>query len=191
VGARIKARSISRSTRCLRVPVPQARVWELGASIGVHYTTFDAKLSGTVDTRRNGIGQAFGRCGPRRAAAVIGLHGTWGSATTVLDATAQFFSLSIDQYSGNLQDYRVGSCGNRSPGSASASATTSSSGRRRGHLGLQGRPGLEVRRSDDLLQRHVLTPAVSPGRLSRADPPSPASRARTSGRVTSSAPARP
>jgi hypothetical protein len=84
--------------------------WELGASIGVHYTTFDAKLSATVETP-GGTGS-----GTRSADAdldaplpVIGLHGTWGLGYDLwLDATAQFFSLSIDEYSGNLQDYRVG-----------------------------------------------------------------------------------
>lgn len=40
---------------------------------------------------------------------VIGLHGTWGLGHDLwLTATAQFFSLSIDEYSGGLHDYRVG-----------------------------------------------------------------------------------
>ena len=40
---------------------------------------------------------------------MIGLHGIWGVGHNLwLDATAQFFSLSIDEYSGSLQDYRVG-----------------------------------------------------------------------------------
>ena len=44
--------------------------WELGASIGIHYTTFETKLSATVETpRRNGIGYALGRCRPQRTAA--------------------------------------------------------------------------------------------------------------------------
>lgn len=84
--------------------------WELGASIGIHYTTFETKLSATVETP-GGMGS-----GTRSADAdlnaplpVIGLHGTWGLGHDLwLDATAQFFSLSIDEYSGNLQDYRIG-----------------------------------------------------------------------------------
>ena len=84
--------------------------WELGASIGVHYTTFDAKLSGTVETP-GGTGSVKRSADADLDAPlpVIGLHGTWGLGYDLwLDATAQFFSLSIDQYSGNLQDYRVG-----------------------------------------------------------------------------------
>jgi hypothetical protein len=84
--------------------------WELGASIGVHYTTFDAKLSGTVDTPGGtGSGKRSADADLDAPLPVIGLHGTWGLGYDLwLDATAQFFSLSIDQYSGNLQDYRVG-----------------------------------------------------------------------------------
>lgn len=48
--------------------------YELGASIGLHYTTLDSSLKATVATP---------------------------------DATAQYFALSIDQYDGSLQDYRV------------------------------------------------------------------------------------
>ncbi len=84
--------------------------WQLGASIGVHYTTFETQLSATVDT-----GGATGSV-KRTADAdlnaplpAIGLHGTWGLGHDLwLDATAQFFSLSIDEYSGGLQDYRIG-----------------------------------------------------------------------------------
>ncbi len=39
---------------------------------------------------------------------VIGLRGIWDlSHNFWLDATAQFFALSIDDIDGNLQDYRV------------------------------------------------------------------------------------
>lgn len=84
--------------------------WELGASIGIHYTTFDTKLSARVETS--------GQAGSRSVSAdadlnaplpVIGLHGTWGLGHDLwLSGGAQYFSLSIDEYSGNLQDYRVG-----------------------------------------------------------------------------------
>jgi hypothetical protein len=84
--------------------------WELGASAGIHYTTFETKLSATVETQGGAVSET------RKADAdlnaplpVIGLHGTWGVGHNLwLDATAQFFSLSIDEYSGNLQDYRIG-----------------------------------------------------------------------------------
>ncbi len=85
--------------------------WELGASIGVHYTSFDTSLSATVDA-----GGGTGGSVTRKADAdlnaplpVIGLHGTWGLGHDLwLDATAQVFSLSIDEYDGSLLDYRIG-----------------------------------------------------------------------------------
>jgi len=84
--------------------------WELGASIGVHYTTFDAKLSATVETPGGqGSGTRTADADLNAPLPVIGLHGTWGLGHDLwLDGTAQFFSLSINEYSGNLQDYRVG-----------------------------------------------------------------------------------
>jgi hypothetical protein len=84
--------------------------WELGASIGVHYTTFEAQLSATVDSGGT-TGSATRKADADLNAPlpVIGLHGTWGLGHDLwLDATAQFFSLSINEYSGNLQDYRIG-----------------------------------------------------------------------------------
>jgi len=84
--------------------------WEIGASFGIHYTTFDAKLSATVETPGGtGSGKRTADADLDAPLPVIGLHGTWGLGHDLwLDATAQFFSLSINQYSGNLQDYRVG-----------------------------------------------------------------------------------
>lgn len=84
--------------------------WELGASIGVHYTTFETKLSATVETSEGtGSGTRTADADLNAPLPVIGLHGTWGVGHDLwLDATAQFFSLSIDEYSGSLQDYRIG-----------------------------------------------------------------------------------
>lgn len=84
--------------------------WELGASAGIHYTTFETKLSATLETP-GGPGSATRKADADLNAPlpVIGLHGTWGLGHNLwIDATAQFFSLSIDEYSGNLQDYRIG-----------------------------------------------------------------------------------
>lgn len=84
--------------------------WELGASFGIHYTQYKAGLSATVTTPGGGGSRS------RKADAdldaplpVIGLHGMWGLGHNLwLDASAQLFSLSIDEYDGNLQDYRIG-----------------------------------------------------------------------------------
>lgn len=84
--------------------------WELGASFGIHYTTFDAKLSATVEAPGGtGSGKRSADADLDAPLPVIGLHGTWGLGHDLwLDATAQYFSLSIDEYSGSLQDYRIG-----------------------------------------------------------------------------------
>jgi hypothetical protein len=84
--------------------------WELGASFGVHYTAFETSLSATVES--GGTSGSVSRKADADLNAplpVIGLHGTWGLGHDLwLNATAQFFSLSIDEYSGGLQDYRIG-----------------------------------------------------------------------------------
>jgi hypothetical protein len=84
--------------------------WELGASFGVHYTTFDTKLSATVETGgTTGSAKRTADADLNAPLPVIGLHGTWGLGHDLwLNATAQFFSLSIDEYDGSLQDYRIG-----------------------------------------------------------------------------------
>lgn len=84
--------------------------WELGASAGIHYTTFETKLSATLETPGGtGSDTRTADADLNAPLPVIGLHGTWGLGHNLwLDATAQFFSLSIDEYSGNLQDYRIG-----------------------------------------------------------------------------------
>jgi len=94
----------------LRVPVPQARVLGTRRVDRRPLHDFRRQAVRDVDTPAERDRQAFGRCGPRRARCPSsGCHGTWGLGYDLwLDATAQFFSLSIDQYSGNLQDYRVG-----------------------------------------------------------------------------------
>jgi len=94
--------------------------WEIGASFGIHYTTFDAKLSATVDTPGGtGSDKRSADADLDAPLPVIGLHGTWGLGHDLwLDATAQFFSLSIDQYSGNLRTTALVFCGSRNRGSA-------------------------------------------------------------------------
>ena len=83
--------------------------YELGASIGLHYFDFDVTLKGRVESSGETTdvdrkeSASIGLPAP-----VIGLRGLVSLTHDFwLDASAQFFALSIDEYDGNLQDYRV------------------------------------------------------------------------------------
>jgi hypothetical protein len=83
--------------------------YELDASFGLHYTDISSSLKAKVEasggTLTEDISNSASVAAPLPA---IGLRGIWNlSHNFWLDATAQFFALSIDQYDGNLQDYRV------------------------------------------------------------------------------------
>ena len=83
--------------------------YELDASIGLHYTDLSASLKAKAESS---AGQLEGDISNEASVAaplpVIGLRGIWDlSHNFWLDATAQFFALSIDDIDGNLQDYRV------------------------------------------------------------------------------------
>jgi hypothetical protein len=83
--------------------------FELDASIGLHYTDLESSLKATAEasggTLTSDISNSASVAAPLP---VIGLRGIWDlSHNFWLDATAQFFALSIDEYDGNLQDYRV------------------------------------------------------------------------------------
>lgn len=83
--------------------------YELSASVGAYYAEFEASLSATITnpdgtTQRNARGSASADL----PLPVIGLRGQWVFPHDLsLDVSGQWFSLSIDQYSGNLQDYRA------------------------------------------------------------------------------------
>jgi hypothetical protein len=82
--------------------------YELSGTIGLHYTDLSLAIEGegTVggqpvagDVREEGSVDA--------PLPVIGLRGLWNLTHAFwLDASAQFFALSIDDIDGNLQDYR-------------------------------------------------------------------------------------
>lgn len=79
--------------------------YEIGASIGLHWTSFEAslKLKATQGTAERKTDASVDLPLP-----VIGLRGLWNlSHNFWLDAQAQYFSMSFDEYDGNLQDYRV------------------------------------------------------------------------------------
>lgn len=84
--------------------------YEVAASFGVHYTTLSAELKAKASSSNGTISV------DRKEDAsvdlplpVFGLRGTWGLPHNFwLDAGAQYFALSIDEYDGSVQDYRVG-----------------------------------------------------------------------------------
>jgi len=83
--------------------------YEIGASVGVHYAQFNSELTakaaqsgGTLegDLKRDANVDA--------PLPVIGLQGTWKLPNNFwINASGQFFSLTIDEYSGDIQDYRA------------------------------------------------------------------------------------
>lgn len=84
--------------------------WELTASIGLHYTRFDVRLSAELEVD--------GEPGQTRTAAdsakldaplpVFGLRGLWNPGGNFwIDVSGQYFTLSIDEYDGSLTDVRV------------------------------------------------------------------------------------
>lgn len=88
------------------VTTPRA---EVSGSIGLHYTTLEARISAVVTAGGAGATRTVG--GPRSVAAplpVVGVRGMWRLAETVyLDAQAQYFSLAIDDIKGSLYNYRA------------------------------------------------------------------------------------
>jgi hypothetical protein len=83
--------------------------YELAGSVGLHYTTLDASLKAKAEGSGGAVTEDISRSGSvDLPLPVLGLRGIWSlSHDFWLDATAQFFALSIDEYDGNLQDYRV------------------------------------------------------------------------------------
>jgi hypothetical protein len=83
--------------------------YELNASIGLHYTSMDASLKAEAASSGGTLVTDLDNSASVDAPLpVIGLRGMWDlSHNFWLDATAQFFALSIDDYDGNLQDYRL------------------------------------------------------------------------------------
>lgn len=83
--------------------------YELAASIGVHYTTFDARLRATVELPNgDGTEERGGTASVDAPLPVVGLHGLWNiGGNFYLDAHAQYFALSIDDYDGQIINYRA------------------------------------------------------------------------------------
>lgn len=84
--------------------------YEVAASIGLHYTDFEATLGGTATaTGSGGIAGSVEKKGSVGAPLpVIGLRGTWALARTFsIEVSGQFFSLTYGDIDGNIQDYRA------------------------------------------------------------------------------------
>lgn len=81
--------------------------FELGGTIGLHYTTFDASLKAR-STVTGGVLDLSNEASVDAPLPVIGARGLWKLPHNFfVDAQAQFFALSIDEYDGSLQDYRL------------------------------------------------------------------------------------
>ena len=81
----------------------------MAGSIGLHYTDMSASLRARAESSGGALDEDISNSASVAAPLpVIGLRGIWDlSHNFWLDASAQFFALSIDEYDGNLQDYRV------------------------------------------------------------------------------------
>jgi hypothetical protein len=83
--------------------------YELGASFGFHYTTLDASLEALAEVSSGTLSEDLDDAATVNVPLpVIGVSGTWSlSHNFWLDASAQFFALSIDEYDGRLESYRA------------------------------------------------------------------------------------
>jgi hypothetical protein len=83
--------------------------FELGASIGLHYTNFEASLGAEVSSGGAAASRRIDRSGSIGAPLpVLGLRGTWLlSKTFSVDLSGQFFSLTYGDIEGSVQDYRL------------------------------------------------------------------------------------
>ena len=83
--------------------------YEIGASIGLHWTSFEASLKAKAESSGGTLTEDIDESASVDAPLpVIGLRGLWSLSHNLwLDAAAQFFALSIGDYDGNLQDYRL------------------------------------------------------------------------------------
>ena len=83
--------------------------YELGASIGFHYTSLDASLDASAEASSGTLSEDLNdSAGVAAPLPVIGFSGMWSlSRDFWLDASAQFFALAIDEYDGYLHSYRA------------------------------------------------------------------------------------
>jgi len=82
---------------------------ELALTAGIHYTTFEAKLTADIETPGGDVGGTLGgKASVDAPLPVFGARGMWRfGGDFYLDAMVQWFALSIDQYDGSLVNYRA------------------------------------------------------------------------------------
>jgi hypothetical protein len=83
--------------------------FELGASLGLHYTDLKASLGATVSGGNNATNRRVEESGNIGAPLpVLGLRGTWMlSQSLSIDVSGQYFSMTYGDIDGNVQDYRA------------------------------------------------------------------------------------
>ena len=83
--------------------------YELDLSLGLHYTRLEASLEAEAEASGGTLSEDLSETARLDAPLpAIGLGGMWSLPHDLwLDASAQFFALSIDDYDGNLQSYRA------------------------------------------------------------------------------------
>jgi hypothetical protein len=83
--------------------------YELTGTIGLHYTGLSLALSAKASASGGTLEGNLRKEGSVGAPLpVIGLRGLWSLPHDLwLNVTAQYFALSIDEYDGNLQDYKL------------------------------------------------------------------------------------
>jgi hypothetical protein len=83
--------------------------YEIDASFGLHYTTVDASLEAHAEESGGTLTEDLSDSASANAPLpAIGLSGTWSLPHALwLDASAQFFVLSVNPYNGHLQSYRA------------------------------------------------------------------------------------
>jgi hypothetical protein len=83
--------------------------YEVSASFGLHYTELELTLSAKAETSGGALEADIKESGDVGAPLpVIGLRGLWALPYDLwIDAQAQYFALSIDEYDGSLTDLRL------------------------------------------------------------------------------------
>ena len=84
--------------------------YELNASIGLHVADMSLRLAAKAETSNGQLSGDIERDASVAAPLpVIGVRGIWALPHNFwIDVSAQYFALSIDEFDGNLTDFRVG-----------------------------------------------------------------------------------
>ena len=89
--------------------LPRRDRYELAGTFGLHCTDLSLALSARASASGGTLaGDVLGQGSVGAPLPVIGLRGLWSLPHDLwLNVTAQYFALSIDEYDGNLQDYKL------------------------------------------------------------------------------------